>query len=91
MKLTLLSELAVRLERAEGPFAIYGQSPELDYSPFHMLAGALAAPIRWSDMAAEGFGGYFFAVSENRKLKASTVTRLRERFGPALVGQIRSS
>lgn len=32
--------------------------------------GALAAPIRWSDMAAEGFGGYFFAVSENRRLKA---------------------
>jgi rod shape-determining protein MreC len=32
--------------------------------------GALAAPIRWSDMAAEGIGGYFFAVSENRRLKA---------------------
>lgn len=32
--------------------------------------GALAAPIRWSNMAAEGIGGYFFAVSENRRLKA---------------------
>jgi len=32
--------------------------------------GVLATPIRWSDMAAEGFGGYFFAVSENRRLKA---------------------
>lgn len=32
--------------------------------------GVLAAPVRWVGAAADYVGGYFFAVSENRRLKA---------------------
>lgn len=31
--------------------------------------GLLAAPVRWAGQASDYIGGYFFAVSENRKLK----------------------
>jgi len=34
------------------------------------VAGAVAAPVRWAGGVAEGIGGYFFAVSENRRLRA---------------------
>jgi rod shape-determining protein MreC len=33
------------------------------------VAGVLAAPVRWVGQGAEWVGGYFFAVSENRRLK----------------------
>jgi rod shape-determining protein MreC len=48
----------------------YGVTRKMGDAVATPVSGALAAPIRWSDMAAEGFGGYFFAVSENRRLKA---------------------
>jgi rod shape-determining protein MreC len=48
----------------------YGVTRKMGDAVATPVNGALAAPIRWSDMAAEGFGGYFFAVSENRRLKA---------------------
>jgi len=34
------------------------------------VTGAVAAPVRWAGGVAEGIGGYFFAASENRRLKA---------------------
>jgi rod shape-determining protein MreC len=34
------------------------------------VSGAVAAPIRWIEGAVDYVGGYFFAVSENRRLKA---------------------
>ena len=34
------------------------------------VTGAVAAPVRWAGGVGEGIGGYFFAVSENRRLKA---------------------
>jgi len=37
------------------------------------VAGAVAAPVRWAGGVAEGIGGYFFAVSENRRLRAELV------------------
>jgi uncharacterized OsmC-like protein len=42
MKITLLSEDAIRLEPIPGPLTIEAPSEELSYSPFHMLASALA-------------------------------------------------
>jgi len=34
------------------------------------VGGVLAAPVRWIGAASDYVGGYFFAVSENRRLKA---------------------
>jgi len=42
VKLILLSEDAVRLEPELGPMTIESVSAEQSYSPFHMMAGALA-------------------------------------------------
>ena len=42
MKLTLLGEDAIRLEPTEGPMDIEAMRADLNYSPFHMLAGGLA-------------------------------------------------
>ena len=33
------------------------------------VGGVFAAPVRWAGAASDYVGGYFFAVSENRKLK----------------------
>ena len=42
MKITLLSEDAIRLEPIPGPMTIEALSAEQSYSPFHMLASSLA-------------------------------------------------
>ena len=42
MKITLLSEESIRLEGPGGPLTIEAESAEQVYSPFHMLASALA-------------------------------------------------
>ena len=34
------------------------------------VANVLASPVRWAQGGADAVGGYFFAVSENRRLKA---------------------
>ncbi len=34
------------------------------------VSGVLAAPVRWAGALTDGVKGYFFAVSENRRLKA---------------------
>ena len=41
MKLTLISEQAVRLEPNQGVLTIESEAPEQAYSPFHMIGGAL--------------------------------------------------
>ena len=42
MKIILLSEDAIRVEPVPGPITIEALSAEQSYSPFHMLASALA-------------------------------------------------
>ena len=42
MKITLLSDEAVRLEQTPGPLTIEAASADMSYSPFHMLGSALA-------------------------------------------------
>lgn len=42
MKLTLLSDTALRLEPGGTTLTIESLSPDQDFSPFHMMAGALA-------------------------------------------------
>lgn len=42
MKITLLSDDAIRLEPLSGPLTIEASSAETQYSPFHMLASGLA-------------------------------------------------
>ena len=42
MKITLLSDEAIRLEPVAGPMTIEALSAEQSYSPFHMLASSLA-------------------------------------------------
>ena len=42
MKITLLSEESIRLDGPGGPLTIEAESAEQVYSPFHMLASALA-------------------------------------------------
>ena len=43
MKITLLSDDAIRLEPIAGPMTIEASSAEMVYSPFHMLASSLAS------------------------------------------------
>ena len=43
MKITLLSDDAIRLEPTPGALTIEADSAEMSYSPFHMLASALAS------------------------------------------------
>ena len=42
MKITLLSDEAIRLEPDNGPMTIEAIEPDQQYSPFHMLASSLA-------------------------------------------------
>lgn len=42
MKITLLGDDAIRLELTPDPLTIEAASPDISYSPFHMLASALA-------------------------------------------------
>ncbi|HUZ14127.1 MAG TPA: rod shape-determining protein MreC [Caulobacteraceae bacterium] len=46
------------------------------------VGGVLEAPVRWTRQGLGEVGGYFFAVSENRRLKAELVQAqaLRDRF-----------
>ncbi|MDF1502873.1 OsmC family protein [Roseisolibacter sp. H3M3-2] len=43
MKLTLLAEDRVRYELASGPMTVEAPTADTEFSPFHMLAGGLAA------------------------------------------------
>ena len=45
MKITLLSDDAIRLEPIPGPMTIEASSAEMSYSPFHMLGSSLATCI----------------------------------------------
>ena len=45
MKITLLSDDAIRLEPIAGPMTVEASSAEMVYSPFHMLASSLATCI----------------------------------------------
>ena len=43
MKITLTGEESLRLEPASGPLTIEAPTPDVQYSPFHMLGSALGA------------------------------------------------
>lgn len=45
MKITLLSDERIRLEGVAGPMTIEADSPEMSFSPFHMVAGGLATCV----------------------------------------------
>ena len=45
MKILLLSEERIRLEGTPGPLTIEADRPDAQYSPFHMLASALATCV----------------------------------------------
>ena len=53
VKITLLSDEAVRLESTGGEMTIEALTPEQQYSPFHMLASGLAY-CTWSVLASWG-------------------------------------
>ena len=42
MKITLLTDLSLRLEDDGGPLTIEAPTPEQEYTPFHMVASGLA-------------------------------------------------
>jgi uncharacterized OsmC-like protein len=42
MKITLIADDAIRLEPLPGPMTIEAESPDQQYSPFHMLGSGLA-------------------------------------------------
>lgn len=43
MKITLTGEESLRLEPIDGPLTIEAPTPDVQYSPFHMLGSALGA------------------------------------------------
>jgi uncharacterized OsmC-like protein len=43
MKITLTGEESLRLEPSSGPLTIEAPTPDVQYSPFHMLASSLGA------------------------------------------------
>src|SRR5690606_34934582 len=45
LKITLLSEERIRLEGVAGPMTIEADSPEMQYSPYHMLASGMATCV----------------------------------------------
>lgn len=45
MRILLLSDERIRLEGRAGPLSVEADSPEAQYSPFHMLASALATCV----------------------------------------------
>lgn len=48
----------------------YGVTRQVGDAVAAPVSGAIAAPGRWGGMGLESLRGYFFAVSENRRLKA---------------------
>jgi rod shape-determining protein MreC len=43
------------------------------------ISGALSAPVRWTESGISGVRGYFFAISENRRLHAENIELQRWR------------
>ncbi|MFT4912306.1 MAG: rod shape-determining protein MreC [Brevundimonas sp.] len=56
-------------QRASGDQAGYGTARATTDAVAGPVGGVFAAPVRWAGAASDYVGGYFFAVSENRKLK----------------------
>lgn len=48
----------------------YGVTRQVSDAVAAPVGGALATPLRWIRSGVDGVSGYFFAVSENRRLKA---------------------
>jgi len=48
----------------------YGEARSTADRVLAPVGSALSAPVRWTGAGVEAVGGYFFAVSENRRLKA---------------------
>jgi uncharacterized OsmC-like protein len=68
VKITLLSDDAIRLEPTDGPLTIEAETAERSYSPFHMLASALATCTlsvlySWASHAGLGIDDLVIEVS----------------------------
>ena len=68
VKITLLSEDAIRYEAVPGPLTIEAESADAEYSPFHMLGSALAVCTfkvlaSWASHANVPFEGLVIDVS----------------------------
>lgn len=68
MKITLLAEDRLRLEGAAAPMTVEAESPEMAYSPFHMVASGLGLCIfsvlhSWASHASLDAGRLTIEVS----------------------------
>jgi putative redox protein len=68
VKITLLEEERIRLEGATGPLTIEAESPEMAYSPFHMVASGLGTCIfsvlaSWAETAGMSADALVIEVS----------------------------
>lgn len=57
----------------------YGVTRQVNDAVTAPVTGAMAAPIRWTGTGVDAVRGYFFAVSENRRLKRELVEMARWR------------
>lgn len=68
MKITLTSEESILLEPVAGPLSVEAKSPDMQYSPFHMLASGLASCTfsvlhSWASNAGLGWEDLSIAVT----------------------------
>lgn len=67
--MALSAVLLLNDHRATGGQAGYGTVRATSDAVVGPVGGVFAAPVRWAGAASDYVGGYFFAVSENRRLK----------------------
>ena len=85
MKITLLSEDAIRLEPIPGQMTIEAPSAEQSFSPFHMVASGLAyctfsVMYAWAENAGLDAGDLTFEVSWTFAQNPQRVSRYDMRF-----------
>jgi len=68
----LIASVAILLSDRRGSFDVdaYGRPRTLSDKVLAPVGDALSAPGRWTGAGVDTVSGYFFAVSENRRLKA---------------------
>ncbi|WP_366852348.1 rod shape-determining protein MreC [Phenylobacterium sp.] len=72
----LIASVAILLSERRGAFDTdaYGQPRTTSDRVLAPVGDVLSAPGRWTGAGVDGVRGYFFAVSENRRLKAELKT-----------------
>ena len=66
----IVASVLLLLSGQRGPDDAYGGVRSGTDAVTGPVGGVLAAPVRWAGAASDYVGGYFFAVSQNRKLRA---------------------